>query len=212
MLTLTNLNKSFGDRPIIKNLSLTIPPQQTLAIVGPSGVGKTTLLRLMSGLETPDSGEIRWDGRPVSPAELHQKGLIGVVFQNFALFPNMSVLRNITLAPTLQGVPAAKSEEDALALLDQLDLHEQADQYPNALSGGQKQRVAIARALILNPQILLYDEPTSALDPALRQNVVGLVEKFKAGGMTQVIVTHDLDFAAQVADQTFALNKQEVSS
>ncbi|KRO18389.1 amino acid ABC transporter ATP-binding protein [Lacticaseibacillus saniviri] len=207
MLTLKGITKTFNDRAILNQVDLTIKDHETLAIVGPSGAGKTTLLRIISGLTKPDAGTFIWNDQPVTPVKLRQDGIIGVVFQNFELFPNLSVLRNITLAPTLQGTPEDEAKAAAMELLAQLDLADQADAYPFSLSGGQKQRVAIARALALKPEILLYDEPTSALDPSLRDSVADLVNQFKRAGMTQVIVTHDMDFAQAVADTTFKVEK-----
>lgn len=207
MLELKQINKSFNGQPVLVDINVTIEDGKTLAIVGPSGAGKTTLLRIISGLETADSGTMIWNGQPTTAQALRKEGVIGVVFQNFELFPNLSVMRNITLAPTLQGVDQKKADETARKLLDRLGLVAQENAYPYSLSGGQKQRVAIARALALNPQILLYDEPTSALDPLLRENVAALVNQFKASGMTQVVVTHDMDFAESVADTTYHVGK-----
>ncbi|WP_049182107.1 amino acid ABC transporter ATP-binding protein [Lacticaseibacillus paracasei] len=207
MLELKQINKSFNGQPVLVDINVTIQDGKTLAIVGPSGAGKTTLLRIISGLETADSGTMIWNGQPTTAQALRKEGVIGVVFQNFELFPNLSVMRNITLAPTLQGVDQKKADETAKKLLDRLELVAQENAYPYSLSGGQKQRVAIARALALNPQILLYDEPTSALDPLLRENVAALVNQFKASGMTQVVVTHDMDFAESVADTTYHVGK-----
>ncbi|WP_262316754.1 amino acid ABC transporter ATP-binding protein [Lacticaseibacillus parakribbianus] len=207
MLELVDITKIYNDTTILNNLSLTIEDQKTLAIVGPSGAGKTTLLRIIAGLTAADGGTFLWNGQATTPAKLRKEGVIGVVFQGFELFPNLTVLRNITLAPTLQGQAVAQAEAKAQALLAQLDLSDQAQAYPDALSGGQKQRVAIARALALNPQILLYDEPTSALDPNLRQSVANLINSVKAQGMTQVVVTHDMAFAQSVADTTFTVAK-----
>ena len=207
MLELKQSNKSFNGQPVLVDINVTIEDGKTLAIVGPSGAGKTTLLRIISGLETADSGTMIWNGQPTTAQALRKEGVIGVVFQNFELFPNLSVMRNITLAPTLQGVDQKKADETAKKLLDRLELVAQENAYPYSLSGGQKQRVAIARALALNPQILLYDEPTSALDPLLRENVAALVNQFKASGMTQVVVTHDMDFAESVADTTYHVGK-----
>lgn len=207
MLELKNIAKSFNNQAVLANIDLTIEDHKTLAIVGPSGAGKTTLLRIIAGLSAADSGEFTWQGQTTTPQQLHKDGIIGVVFQGFELFPNMTVLKNITLAPTLQGVSAAEAEKRARDLLDQLDLPDQADAYPFSLSGGQKQRIAIARALALKPEILLYDEPTSALDPNLRHSVANLINAFKAQGMTQVVVTHDMDFAQEVADTTFTVKK-----
>lgn len=207
MLELKQINKSFNGQPVLVDINVTIEDGKTIAIVGPSGAGKTTLLRIISGLETADSGTMIWNGQPTTAQALRKEGVIGVVFQNFELFPNLSVMRNITLAPTLQGVDQKKADETAKKLLDRLELVAQENAYPYSLSGGQKQRVAIARALALNPQILLYDEPTSALDPLLRENVAALVNQFKASGMTQVVVTHDMDFAESVADTTYHVGK-----
>lgn len=207
MLELKNIAKSFNNQAVLADIDLTIEDHKTLAIVGPSGAGKTTLLRIIAGLSPADSGEFTWQGKTTTPQQLRKDGVIGVVFQGFELFPNMTVLKNITLAPTLQGVSAADAEKRARDLLEQLDLPDQADAYPYSLSGGQKQRIAIARALALKPEILLYDEPTSALDPNLRHSVANLINAFKAQGMTQVVVTHDMEFAQEVADTTFTVKK-----
>lgn len=207
MLELKNISKAFNGRPVLKDVNVTIEDGKTLAIVGPSGAGKTTLLRIISGLENADGGTIIWNGQPTTAQALRKQGVIGVVFQNFELFPNLSVMHNITLAPTLQGIDQQKADATAKKLLNQLELTDQAQAYPYSLSGGQKQRVAIARALALNPQILLYDEPTSALDPMLRDNVAAMVNQFKVSGMTQVVVTHDMDFAQSVADTTYHVGK-----
>lgn len=207
MLELKNIAKSFNNQAVLADIDLTIEDHKTLAIVGPSGAGKTTLLRIIAGLSPADSGEFTWQNKSTTPQQLRKDGVIGVVFQSFELFPNMTVLKNITLAPTLQGVSAADAEKRARDLLEQLDLPDQADAYPFSLSGGQKQRIAIARALALKPEILLYDEPTSALDPNLRHSVANLINAFKAQGMTQVVVTHDMEFAQEVADTTFTVKK-----
>lgn len=207
MLELKNITKKFGDQTVLAGVDVTIADQKTLAIVGPSGAGKTTLLRIIAGLTSADSGDMIWNGKPTTATKMRQAGLIGVVFQGFELFPNLTVRRNLTLAPTLQGTTQAAATAQADQLLAELDLTAQADAYPFSLSGGQKQRVAIARALALKPQILLYDEPTSALDPNLRQSVADLINSVKAQGMTQVVVTHDMDFAQAVADETLTVSK-----
>lgn len=167
-----------------------------MTIVGPSGAGKTTLLRIIAGLETKDSGEILIDGKP------YDSGKVGVVFQDYNLFPNLSVLQNITLAPTLVLKKSkTEAEQDARVLLKRLQISGREQQYPYELSGGQKQRVAIARALAMKPRILCYDEPTSALDPNLRKEVEKMILSLKKSGLTQLIITHDLNFAENVADQ-----------
>lgn len=196
MLEVKNLCKEFNNRPILKDISFTLKDGEIMTIVGPSGAGKTTLLRIIAGLETKDSGEILIDGKPYDP------GKVGVVFQDFNLFPNLNVLQNITLAPTMV-LKESKEEADqnAKKLLDQLQMTGREKQYPYQLSGGQKQRVAIARALAMKPRILCYDEPTSALDPNLRKEVEKMILDLKRSGLTQLIITHDLTFAKNVADQ-----------
>ena len=196
MLEVKNLCKEFNNRPILKDISFTLKDGEIMTIVGPSGAGKTTLLRIIEGLETKDSGEILIDGKPYDP------GNVGVVFQDFNLFPNLNVLQNITLAPTMVLKESkAEAEQNAQKLLDQLQMNGREKQYPYQLSGGQKQRVAIARALAMNPRILCYDEPTSALDPNLRKEVEKMILDLKKSGLTQLIITHDLTFAKNVADQ-----------
>lgn len=196
MLEVRNLCKEFNNRPILKDISFTLKDGEIMTIVGPSGAGKTTLLRIIAGLETKDSGEILIDGKPYDP------GNVGVVFQDFNLFPNLNVLQNITLAPTMVLKESkAEAEQNAQKLLDQLQMNGREKQYPYQLSGGQKQRVAIARALAMNPRILCYDEPTSALDPNLRKEVEKMILDLKKSGLTQLIITHDLTFAKNVADQ-----------
>lgn len=196
MLEVKNLCKEFNNRPILKDISFTLKDGEIMTIVGPSGAGKTTLLRIIAGLETKDSGEILIDGKPYDP------GKVGVVFQDFNLFPNLNVLQNIALAPTMV-LKESKEEADqnAKKLLDQLQMNGREKQYPYQLSGGQKQRVAIARALAMKPRILCYDEPTSALDPNLRKEVEKMILDLKKSGLTQLIITHDLTFAKNVADQ-----------
>lgn len=196
MLEVKNLCKKFNNRPILKDISFTLKDGEIMTIVGPSGAGKTTLLRIIAGLETKDSGEILIDGKPYDP------GNVGVVFQDFNLFPNLNVLQNITLAPTMVLKESkAEAEQNAQKLLDQLQMNGREKQYPYQLSGGQKQRVAIARALAMNPRILCYDESTSALDPNLRKEVEKMIWDLKKSGLTQLIITHDLTFAKNVADQ-----------
>ena len=196
MIEVKNLCKEFNNRPILKDISFTLKDGEIMTIVGPSGAGKTTLLRIIAGLETKDSGEILIDGKPYDP------GKVGVVFQDFNLFPNLNVLQNITLAPTMVLKESkAEAEQNAQKLLDQLQMNGREKQYPYQLSGGQKQRVAIARALAMNPRILCYDEPTSALDPNLRKEVEKMILDLKKSGLTQLIITHDLTFAKNVADQ-----------
>lgn len=196
MLEVKNLSKEFNGHRILRDISFTLKYGEIMTIVGPSGAGKTTLLRIIAGLETKDSGEILIDGKP------YDSGKVGVVFQDYNLFPNLSVLQNITLAPTLVLKKSkTEAEQDARVLLKRLQISGREQQYPYELSGGQKQRVAIARALAMKPRILCYDEPTSALDPNLRKEVEKMILSLKKSGLTQLIITHDLNFAENVADQ-----------
>lgn len=203
MIELKKVNKSFGSKKVINNLDLVIPDGQILAIVGPSGGGKTTLLRTLAGLETADSGTFLLDGSPFDPtSSKQQEQVVGVVFQDFQLFPHLSVMDNITIGPRLvlkQDKETYTDKANHLAKL--LDIEELLSNYPYQLSGGQKQRLAIARAMAMNPKVLAYDEPTSALDPALRQQVASLILELKADGVTQIVVTHDLDFAEEIGDK-----------
>lgn len=196
MLEVKNLSKEFNGHRILRDISFTLKDGEIMTIVGPSGAGKTTLLRIIAGLETKDSGEILIDGKP------YDSGKVGVVFQDYNLFPNLSVLQNITLAPTLVLKKSkTEAEQDARVSLKRLQMSGREQQYPYELSGGQKQRVAIARALAMKPRILCYDEPTSALDPNLRKEVEKMILSLKKSGLTQLIITHDLNFAENVADQ-----------
>ena len=196
MLEVKNLSKEFNGYQILRDITFTLKDGEIMTIVGPSGAGKTTLLRIIAGLETKDSGEILIDGKP------YDSGKVGVVFQDYNLFPNLNVLQNITLAPTLVLKKSkTEAEQDARLLLKRLQMSGREQQYPYELSGGQKQRVAIARALAMKPRILCYDEPTSALDPNLRKEVEKMILSLKKSGLTQLIITHDLNFAENVADQ-----------
>ena len=196
MLEVKNLSNEFNGHQILRDISFTLKDGEIMTIVGPSGAGKTTLLRIIAGLETKDAGEILIDGKP------YDSGKVGVVFQDYNLFPNLNVLQNITLAPTLVLKKSkTEAEQDARLLLKRLQMSGREQQYPYELSGGQKQRVAIARALAMKPRILCYDEPTSALDPNLRKEVEKMILSLKKSGLTQLIITHDLNFAENVADQ-----------
>lgn len=203
MLEIKNLTKRFDGQTIIDELSMTVADDEILAIVGPSGAGKTTLLRCITGLEQPDSGRFYWNGEEFFPADKKQgSSIIGAVFQDYQLFPNLTVLKNIILAPQLvKKMSVEETTNNALGLLKRLGLQDKDQLYPYQLSGGQKQRVAIVRALAMSPKILCYDEPTSALDPTLRQEVGQVITDLKQTGMTQIVVTHDMDFAENVADK-----------
>ncbi|MCB6200561.1 amino acid ABC transporter ATP-binding protein [Extibacter muris] len=189
MLEMKNIKKSFGDTEVLKDISLTVDTGEVLGIIGPSGSGKSTLLRCATNLESPDSGEIRYEGT------------FGLVFQNFNLFPHYSVMKNIIDAPL--KVQKRKREEvvaEARKLLGKMGLEGKEDAYPYQLSGGQQQRVSIARALAMNPDILFFDEPTSALDPELTGEILKVIKNLAAEHMTMVIVTHEMNFAKNVSD------------
>lgn len=200
MLELKNIKKSFSGRKILDGISLKVTDGEIMCIVGQSGGGKTTLLRCISGLERIDEGEMILDGRKFDPMS-SKEALIGVVFQEYNLFPHLSVLENVTLAPkiALKKDPQAV-EKEARQLLKKLALEGKENLYPYQLSGGQKQRVSIAGALAMHPKILCYDEPTSALDPGLRDKVRDIILSLKNESMTQIVVTHDLNFAREIAD------------
>ena len=205
VLQVNNIKKGFGSTDVLKGVSFSLEQGQVLSIIGSSGSGKTTLLRCLNFLETPDEGEILVNGKLLTVGndeEIRQNRLhFGLVFQNFNLFPQYTVLENIMLAPRLlkQDSPATIRTK-ALNLLEQVGLSQKADAYPYQLSGGQQQRVAIARALALNPQVLCFDEPTSALDPELTGEVLRVIRGLKDHGNTMIVVTHEMEFAKSVSD------------
>ena len=201
MLELKNISKRFKDRQILSNFNLTVEENKILAVVGPSGGGKTTLLRMLAGLEKIDSGEIIYNGESLPIDELEKRNLLGFVFQDFQLFPHLTVLENLVLSPIkTMNMSKEEAEQKAVLLLEKLGLSKQINSYSNSLSGGQKQRVALARAMMIDPKIIGYDEPTSALDPELRLEVEKLILQNKELGITQIVVTHDLQFAENIAD------------
>ena len=201
MLELKNISKKFKDRQILSDFNLTVEENKILAIVGPSGGGKTNLLRMLAGLEKIDSGEIIYNGESLPIDELEKRNLLGFVFQDFQLFPHLTVLENLVLSPIkTMNMEKNDAEKKAIELLEKLGLEKQINNYPMSLSGGQKQRVALARAMMINPKIIGYDEPTSALDPELRLQVEKLILKNRELGITQIVVTHDLQFAENIAD------------
>ena len=207
MLELNNISKKFGQKVIFDQFNLVIPEGKVLSLVGPSGGGKTTLLRMLAGLEKIDSGQVVYNGQAVSADHLQTENLLGFVFQDFLLFPHLSVLDNLTLSP-VKTMNMSKEEalEKAKNLLERLGLGEHANVYPYSLSGGQKQRVALARAMMIDPKIIGYDEPTSALDPELRQEVEKLILQNRETGITQIVVTHDMQFAENISDQIIKVN------
>lgn len=205
MIEIKGLSKSFGEKKILDNVNISIAKNSVLTLVGPSGGGKTTLLRCLAGLEPADSGEVWLNGNVLKFSEI--AGDIGFVFQDFNLFPHFTVLENITLAPKMTKKKDKKEiHKEALNLLEKFGLKQQINQYPSHLSGGQKQRVAIVRALIMSPKLLCYDEPTSALDPLLVDSIAETIIELKEEGMTQVVVTHDLSFAKIISDTLIEVN------
>ena len=204
MLEIKKLAKSYDTRTIFKNMNLTVNDGEVLSIVGPSGIGKTTFLRIVAGLLPADQGELILNGESLDLTGERTGAQVGVIFQDFNLFPQYTVKENVMLAPQMvHNESKDEAAENADRLLADLGLTAQADQYPFQLSGGQKQRVAIARALAMKPGILAYDEPTSGLDAESTERVIAVIKQLQAQGVTQLIVTHDLPFAEAVADKTF---------
>lgn len=205
VIEVQDIHKSFGENEILKGVSLSIEKGQVLVLLGPSGSGKSTLLRTLNGLETIDQGTILFNGQPLEQSEKAWQKVrpdIGMVFQSYDLFPNLNVLENILLGPLkVQKQNREKIEKEALILLERVGLKDKAKAYPRELSGGQKQRVAIVRALIMKPQLLLFDEVTASLDPEMVREVLLVIQDLAAEGMTMFIVTHEMNFARQVADR-----------
>ena len=204
MIDIENLRKSFGDVEVLKGIDLTIKEKEVVVIIGPSGSGKSTLLRCMNYLEEPTSGKVSVDGIVLDgEANINKvREEVGMVFQRFNLFPHMTVLDNIMLAPIkVRHITKAEAEDTACKLLARVGLADKADAYPSQLSGGQQQRVAIARALAMKPKVMLFDEPTSALDPEMVGEVLDVMRKLAEEGMTMVIVTHEMGFAREVGDR-----------
>lgn len=214
MIKISHLQKSFGQVQVLKDISTEIRKGECVCVIGPSGSGKSTFLRCINLLEQPDGGNIEVDGRDILDPELKiddYRKEVGMVFQHFNLFPNMTVKRNIMLAPMrVLKLSEEESSEKALKLLRQVGLEVKADTYPNKLSGGQKQRVAIARALAMNPKVLLFDEPTSALDPEMVGEVLHVMKELAEGGMTMIVVTHEMGFAREVSDRVLFMDQGRI--
>ena len=214
MIDVKNLTKSFGDLQVLKGVSQHISQGERVVLIGPSGSGKSTFLRCLNLLETPTSGEIIFEGQSITDEKcdinrIRQK--MGMVFQHFNLFPNMTILKNITLAPVRTGLmDKEQAEKKARELLKRVGLEDKADSYPAQLSGGQKQRIAIVRALCMQPEVMLFDEPTSALDPEMVGEVLDVMKELARSGMTMVCVTHEMGFAREVADRVLFMDEGKI--
>jgi cystine transport system ATP-binding protein len=209
LLEARGLVKSFGTNRVLRGVDVVVPAGSVTCLIGPSGSGKTTVLRSLNGLETPEAGTVRigdveldWATRPDARAVSRLRGQSGMVFQAHNLFPHLTVLDNVTLAPRqVRHMKKKAAEELAMELLTQVRIPDQAKKYPGQLSGGQQQRVAIARALAMRPKVMLFDEPTSALDPEMIGEVLDTMKDLARGGMTMIVVTHEMGFAREVADR-----------
>lgn len=214
MIKVNQLNKSFGDLHVLKNIDMTVFESDVVCLIGSSGSGKSTLLRCLNFLERKDSGSITIGGKEVDPKNDNLNNIrekVGMVFQHFNLFPHKTVLENIIEAPVMvKGIDKKEAISKAKQLLEKVGLEDKADVYPNKLSGGQKQRVAIARALAMEPDIMLFDEPTSALDPELVGEVLTTMKELAQEGMTMVVVTHEMGFAREVADWIVYMHDGEI--
>ncbi|WFA01429.1 amino acid ABC transporter ATP-binding protein [Limosilactobacillus fermentum] len=220
MIEIKDLKKSFGKNIILDGVNEEVKKGQVICVIGPSGAGKSTFLRCLNLLEEPSAGAVLFEGQNL--VEMGAKDVqtvrekMGMVFQGFNLFPNMTVLDNVTLAPIkVKGMDKEQAQKLGHQLLSEVDMDDKADAYPLSLSGGQKQRVAIARALAMNPEVMLFDEPTSALDPEMVGEVLKVMQELANNGMTMVVVTHEMGFAKNVADEIWFMadgNIQEVAS
>ena len=209
-----NLVKKFNDFTALNNINTVIKKGEVVFVVGPSGSGKSTFLRCLNLLEQPTSGQIIFEGKDITAKQIPLNKFrrqVGMVFQHFNLFPNMNILKNITIAPVLtHNMGPLKASNKAKELLKRIGLYEKRKAYPNQLSGGQKQRVAIVRALAMNPDVILFDEPTSALDPEMVGEVLSLMKELAEDGMTMIVVTHEIGFAAEVANRIIFMDNGEI--
>lgn len=210
LIQVQNLVKKFGDMEVLKDISVDIYKGDVVCVIGPSGSGKSTFLRCLNRLEEPSGGHILFEGADIvdkkTDIDKHRQKM-GMVFQQFNLFPHMTILKNLTIAPVkLQGKSEKEAKEQALKLLHKVGLADRADAYPNQLSGGQKQRIAIVRALCMNPDVMLFDEPTSALDPEMVGEVLTVMRELAEEKMTMVVVTHEMGFAREVATRVMFMD------
>ena len=214
MIDVKHLSKSFGDNLVLNDISEHINPGEKVVIIGPSGSGKSTFLRSLNLLEIPSAGTITFGGMEVTDPKSDINTIrrqMGMVFQHFNLFPNMTIKKNITLAPVRTGLmKQEEADELAMKLLKRVGLEEKADAYPNQLSGGQKQRIAIVRALAMNPKVMLFDEPTSALDPEMVGEVLEVMKELARDGMTMVVVTHEMGFAREVGSRVWFMDEGKI--
>ncbi|WP_199715033.1 amino acid ABC transporter ATP-binding protein [Acutalibacter sp. 1XD8-33] len=205
MIKTVDLHKSFGKLQVLKGVSEVIHAGEVVSVIGPSGGGKSTFLRCLNLLETPEQGQIFFEGVEITGRKVdidRHRQKMGMVFQHFNVFPHLSVKKNVTLAPTLvKGISQAEADKKAMELLERVGLADKAEVMPGKLSGGQKQRLAIVRALAMEPDVMLFDEPTSALDPEMVGEVLEVIKGLVEGGMTSVIVTHEMGFAREVSDR-----------
>ncbi|MGX7244197.1 amino acid ABC transporter ATP-binding protein [Enterococcus quebecensis] len=210
MINIKNLHKTFGKNEVLKGIDLDVNAGEVVVIIGPSGSGKSTFLRCLNLLEQPTDGAIEFEGKNLLDKDTNIDALrqkMGMVFQNFNLFPHKTVLDNLTISPIkVKNETAEVAKEKALSLLEQVGLKDKASSYPSSLSGGQQQRVAIARALAMNPDVMLFDEPTSALDPEMVGEVLSVMKALAIEGMTMVVVTHEMGFAREVADRVIFMD------
>ena len=210
LIQVVDLYKHFGDLEVLKGVSEEIHKGEVVSIIGPSGGGKSTFLRCLNLLEKPDSGSVIFEGVDITKKDIDidkHRQKMGMIFQHFNVFPHLTVLENITLAPTLElGISKKEAEEKACELLDMVGLLDKKDEYPRKLSGGQKQRLAIVRALAMNPDVLLMDEPTSALDPEMVKDVLEVIRNLAMQGMTIVIVTHEMAFAREISNRVLFMD------
>ena len=210
LISVQNLCKAFGDHEVLKNISVDINEGDVVCVIGPSGSGKSTFLRCLNRLEEPTGGHIFFDGvdicDPKTDIDMHRQRM-GMVFQQFNLFPHMNIMKNLTLAPVkLQGKTEEEAQKLAMDLLGKVGLSDRAESYPSQLSGGQQQRIAIARALCMQPEVMLFDEPTSALDPEMVGEVLNVMRSLAQQKMTMVVVTHEMGFAREVANRIMFLD------